>query len=44
MLQAKHGFRDRARFASGEAHDTDPSTTRRRGNGDDSVIKIQEIE
>src|SRR5581483_7773551 len=44
MLQAQHGFRDRASLWAGKTNHANSSTTRRCGDRDDGVIKIQGIE
>src|SRR5262249_35585785 len=41
MLEPKRRHGNRARFGAGEAHNADPSAAGWRGDGDNSVVKIQ---
>ena len=40
MLQAQHGSSDAARLRTGDAHNPDAATARRRGDGDDGVVEV----
>jgi hypothetical protein len=40
MTQAQQRFANSSRFWTGKAHNPDPPATGRRGDGDDSVVKI----
>jgi hypothetical protein len=40
MPQAQQRFANSSRFWTGKAHNPDPPATGRRGDGDDSVVKI----